>query len=155
MPDIIATFKNEQNTKIRLTAYKTRYNDAIIESKSYDDYGRLRWVSLDKIGHPNLIPFHGTHQYFEWNNQQLFAQVSMLTDEHIDVIKNAIQKQYKQLKSNDSIGNNQIVDMPLTEFKCKLKLDCSNIVLNGEVKNFHTFPLILTFKLDKFKEFKT
>lgn len=27
--------------------------------------------------------------------------------------------------------------------------------LNGEVKNFHTFPLMLTFKLDKFKEFKT
>jgi hypothetical protein len=154
LPDIIATFKNEQNTKIRLTAFKTRYNDAIIKSKSHNDFGQLRWVSL---GHPTLVPFYDTHQYFELNNQQLFSQVSMLTDEHIEVLKNAIHNQYRELKSNGSsqIANNQIVDMPLTEFKCKLKLDFSNIVLNGEVKNFAKFPLTLTFKMDTFKEFKT
>ena len=77
----------------------------------------------------------------------------MLTDEHVSLIKSAIQKQYRQLEPS-SIDDNQIVDMPLTEFKCKLKLDCSNIVLNGEVKNFGEFPLILSFKIDKFSNFK-
>ena len=54
------------------------------------------------------------------------------------------------------IDDNQIVDMPITEFKCKLKLECNentNIVLQGNVKDFGTFPLTLYFNVDKFKSF--
>ena len=73
----------------------------------------------------------------------------MLTDEHVGLFKTAIQNKYRQLKTTTSIDDNQIIDMPLTEFKCKLKLDCFNFVLNGEVKNFFEFPLTLAFKVDE------
>ena len=146
LPDIITSFINEQNNKIKLTAFKTRYNDAIIKSKTEYDYGQLRWVSM---GYPSLVPFTDTNQYFKSNNQHINAQVAMLTDEQVGLFKTAIQNKYRQLKTTTSIDDNQIIDMPLTEFKCNLKLKCFNFVLNGEVKNFFEFPLTLSFKVNE------
>jgi hypothetical protein len=152
LPDIITDFKNDKGQKIKLEAFKTRNNDVIINGNSQDKYGQLQWVSL---GHPKLLI--GTNgQYFEFNHQHLHAKISMLTDEHISLLKHKIQSKYRQLKSEGSIENNQIVDMPLSEFKCKLKVECSEkeIALIGHVKNYKEFPLTLYFSMDKFKKFK-
>ena len=152
LPDIITDFKNEKGDKIKLEAFKTKNNDAIINGKLQEKYGQLQWVSL---GHPSLLPIR-LNEYFEWSNQHLYAKISMLTDEHICILKRKIQSKYRQLKSEDSIENNQIVDMPISEFKCKLKLECSDneIILNGHVKNFKEYPLTLYFNMDKFKTYK-
>jgi hypothetical protein len=87
LPDITTDFKDEYGKKIRLTAFKTKSNDVILKNKSKEEYGQLQWVSL---GNPSLVPFKGTNLYFEWKNQYLCAQVSMLKDEHIALLKNKI-----------------------------------------------------------------
>ena len=121
LPDIITDFRNDKGHKIKLEAFKTRNNDAIINSNSQEKYGQLQWVSL---GHPSLLPIGTNGQYFEFNNKNLCAKISMLTEEHVENLKLKIQNKYRQLKSEGSIENNQIVDMPISEFKCKLKLEC-------------------------------
>jgi hypothetical protein len=119
LPDIITDFKNDKGNKIKLEAFKTRNNDVIINDKSQEKYGQLQWVFL---GHPSLVPLGTSGQYFDINHQHVYAKVLMLTDEHISLIKLKIQSKYKQLKSENFIENSQIVDMPISEFKCKLKL---------------------------------
>jgi len=154
LPDIITDFKDDKGHKIKLEAFKTRNNDAIINGNSQEKYGQLQWVSL---GHPSLLPIGTNGQYFEFSNKNLCAKISMLTEEHVKILKLKIQNKYRQLKSEGSIENNQIVDMPISEFKCRLKLECAEkeLVLNGHVKNFKEFPLTLYFSMDKLKKFKT
>jgi len=70
LPDIITDFKDDKGHKIKLEAFKTRNNDAIINGNSQEKYGQLQWVSL---GHPSLLPIGTNGQYFEFSNKNLCA----------------------------------------------------------------------------------
>ena len=67
LPDITTDFKDEHGKKVKLTAFKTKSNDVILNKKTIEEYGQLQWVSL---GNPSLVPFKRTNQYFEWKNRQ-------------------------------------------------------------------------------------
>ncbi len=87
LPDITTDFKDEHGKKVKLTAFKTKSNDVILNKRTIEEYGQLQWVSL---GNPSLVPFYRTNRYFEWKNQYLCAQVSMLKQEHVALLKNKI-----------------------------------------------------------------
>ena len=85
--------------------------------------------------------------------------VNMLTPDLLVKLKQKIERKY-----NISVNDDQISNLILSSFKCKLELECENkgnnrvysrILLNGQVTQLRTFPLRLNFVLtDKTRPFR-
>ena len=152
MADVTTCFLDKHGYQIKLEAYKTRPNDAIIENMDVESFGQLEWVS---IGHPKLVYPSGSSVYFQWNNQTLSARISMLEKEHTELLMKKIKSKFR-VPGFDSLDDDQVIHMPLNEFQCSLKLNCfdSEFTLVGLVKNFREYPLKLYFSIEQLEKNK-
>ena len=149
LPDVTVSFLDKNGFQIKLEAFKTAPNEAIIKNFDKESFGHLQWVS---IGNPKLVFAPGTSVYFKWNHQYLSARVAMLEQEHTEVLMNRIKSKFKHT-AFDSLDKSQVINMPLNQFICSLKLDCSgsDVTMVGYVKNFREYPLKLYFSTDYFE----
>ena len=152
MADVTTSYLDKHGYQIKLEAYKTSPNDAIIEAFDVESFGKLEWVS---IGHPKLVYPFGSSVYFQCNNQTLSARISMLEKEHTELLIKKIKSKFRH-SAFDSLDDNQVIHMPLNEFSCSLKLNSfdNELILVGFVKNFREYPLKLYFSIDHFEKNK-
>ena len=150
-PDIIVEYKfttNDCQTIVTLEGFKMKSNDQILREAKSDMYKRLHWLSL---GHPTLVAMSQRgkpQQLFHWSSRGFYTMVNMLTPPLHANLKQKVKRKY-----NISLDDDQISNLILSSFKCKLELECGGknkgkVLLNGQVTQLRTFPLRLDFDIN-------
>ena len=142
VPDLVVEV-NVDGNDIQLEAFKSKQNDEIMAQNSTKNYGRLKWFSL---GHPVLVEMKSSSNIsslFHYSSKGFFSHIQLLTIEQ----KKLFLKEIKSLY-NIEVGLNQIVNMPLTLFKCDIGLhDGENeTIVEGDAALFTKFPIRIDFK---------
>ena len=140
-PDVVVEFEMNKK-KVNIEAFKTQMNDRIKVSKNEDDYSQLHWLSL---GYPCLAQTTETNRetkLFHFSDTHIYTYVNMLTDYHKELFKQKIKQKYKI-----EIGSDQITNIILSRFVCKMQILCNDNLINmtGKVYDFNVFPLELIF----------
>ena len=143
LPDLIVIGDAVGRT-VQLEAFRSTANDGILNEHNSAEYGRLFWVS---IGSPKFIRsgVPGTNQsaIFHKSRDGFYAQIQMLTEDQRQLFASAVRQKY-----NITVSINQVVNLILSTFECSLTEHDRNrnkYLLKGAVKNFHEFPLAMTF----------
>ena len=152
-PDIISEMDLDKgNFLIVLEAFKSIENERILVDNNNLTFSRLSWVSL---GYPTLMAVMGTNQtrpkIFHSSSGGFHSYINMLTDEQ----RNSIREKIK-LKYHIDVDKNQITNLIVNKFECKLHLKCggensTSLEFTGRVTDFRQFMLRLIFKWNKRK----
>jgi hypothetical protein len=140
----ITTLNLENNNMVQLEAFKSSLNDVILSKQNTSEYGKLIWVSL---GNPTLIRTPNIRNksisnIFHFSTEGFYTYVEMLTKIQRQILLKTIKNKYQV-----DISIDQLVNLVLSRFQCKLNLFSSGIkmMLIGEVTEFQTFPLRMNF----------
>ena len=148
LPDItVEYFSSNDKSKKKLKAFKTRSNNEIINGNQTERYGQLEWVSM---GVPILICEKGEN-LFNWygDEDSFYVEIGLLNFEEKTRLKERISKKY-----GINVSEEQIVNLPLSEFKCLLRLRCNmtensrkRVKIYGIVKDFNINPARVYFEI--------
>ena len=145
LPDLVIEYHLNNIETTQLEAFKTKLNDPILNNKDTEKYGQLQWVSL---GHPSLMAIEKEDElsWFDSTNDGFYTYVEMLTEHQKSLFVNEVKRKY-----NIDIQKAQITTLIVSDFKCKLKIECDEQKLNliGQVNDMKTFPLRLFFEFGK------
>ncbi len=141
-PDLIVSYTH-QNIAYQLEAFKSTTNDKILVEKDANKYAQLLWASL---GHPLLVKIQtnsNKSQLFHFSAERFYTHVSMLSDQHKQLFVDHVRHEY-----NVNVSVEQIVSLPIAEFRCRLKVVSSGgkkAVFIGKVSDLNRNPFQLEF----------
>ncbi len=140
IPDVVKDYVRDDGTQVRLNAYKTSRNQALINDGKFTD---LRWVSFGK---PEIIKIN--------NNQDLFQTQSKLSFSlHFEMLK----KRDKEELANEVkrakgfvVDAAQFLDITANKIQCSIKLYDQEtkkaVLLRGNVFDLIQSPYLVDFE---------
>jgi microcystin-dependent protein len=178
LPDLTVDFLSK-NRNAHLEAFKTQYNNEILNNKRETDYFRLTWVSY---GYPVIVRNQfessfsssiteftrdddsGGFEFLKRNNSSKSFDSSKLfhfTPEGFHIFVEMLTKEQQELfvkkvnsKYNIKVKEEQIVRLIPERFSCVLEIFDSNeqkmIKLKGFARNLREYPLKVDFFYSKF-----
>ena len=145
-PDLTAIV-NIPSGQYQLEAFKCKNNDNALKSTSSPTrISELSWVS---IGMPKFVQISSIRNpnvssLFFPTETGFVSNIEMLTNRQRDTLASVATEKY-----GIKLSRKNIINMILSKFVCTLTIPTQShtqVVVTGNVSNFHTFPLIMKFR---------
>jgi len=137
-PDVIKEYVREDGMKVRLDAFKTKNNAALLEQGQLSG---LRWFSL---GQPEIVKMNAQNM-FEFIELSFYLQFEMLTNRD----KKLLADEVKRAKGF-SVDKMQFSDIDSNTIECYVELydiqEQKISILKGKVFNLNKSPYKVEFK---------
>jgi microcystin-dependent protein len=138
-PDVVKEYVREDGSRVRLDAYRTKNNDALLTSGQFSG---LRWVSLGK---PELVKLTD-QDLFDFQNKLTFSlHFGMLTN----IDKEVLADEVKRAKGF-TVNPTQFSDINANTIECSIELYNLNenkiYILKGKVFDMSQSPYKVDFK---------
>ena len=139
LPDIIKEYVRDDGTRVRLDAYRTKNNDALLTSGQFSG---MRWMSL---GQPELVKLEN-QDLFDFQNKLSFSlHFEMLTNRDKEVLADEVKR-----AKGFIVHPSQFSDIDSNLIECSIELydlkENKIHVLKGKVFNRNLAPYELEFK---------
>jgi len=137
-PDVVKEYVRDDGMKIRLDAYKTKNNAALLEQQQFSG---LRWFSL---GQPEIVKIN-TQTMFEFTKLSFNLQFEMLTNRDKELLADEVKR-----AKGFTVDKIQFSDIDTNTIECYVELydikEQKISILKGKVFNLNKSPYEVEFK---------
>jgi hypothetical protein len=138
-PDVVKDYVRDDGTRVRLNAYKTSKNQALMDNQKFTD---LRWVSFGK---PEIVKMNNNQGLFQMAKLSFSLYFEMLTNRDKEVLADEVKE-----AKNITVRTAQFSDIDSNIIKCTIKLydfkEKKIVSLNGKVININQAPYKIDFE---------
>jgi len=139
-PDVVKEYNRDDGTRVRLDAYKTAKNEALMTSGQFSGF---RWVSFGK---PEIVKMNNNQGLFQMQSKLSFSlYFEMLTNRDKEVLADEVKR-----AKGFAVDPSQFSDIDANVIKCSIKLldikESKTVLLNGKVVNVNQAPYNVDFE---------
>jgi hypothetical protein len=110
-PDVVKVYVRDDGTNVRLDAYKTAKNEALMSSGQFSD---LRWVSFGK---PEIVKLNNQNLFNFQSKLSFSLYFEMLTNRDKEVLADEVKR-----AKGIAVDSSQFLDIDSNTIECTIEL---------------------------------